>query len=153
MSVGRVSLVAALAISSACRSEPAPLPYAFSIEAMPPQSAHGTARWGVSEQGDLVLEVSVRGPVDEISRERGSRLEPNLIWLLVQGDCAAWSRQDTGLNVLARFSPGPTSPDTNDFRYVVPKAENGDPTRPRALAAFRNGGGGPLYACGDLRAG
>ncbi len=148
-----LSLFAAVALSAACGSEPPALPFTTAIEPVAPQTVRGAARWGLSDGGDLVLDVSVRGAADEVSRQRGSRLEPNLIWHLVQGDCAAWIRGDRGLNVLARFSPMPTSSDTNDFRYTIKKADAGDPTRPRALAAFRNGGGGPLYACADLRAG
>ena len=144
----RASL-AVLWISSACRPEPTPLPFTSSIDAVPPYSTHGTVRWGTSDEGGLVLEVSVRGPVDEISRERGSGIEPNLIWHLVQGACAAWIRQDPGLKVLARWTRTPTSRETNDFRYVITRSDAGDPMRPRALAAF----GRPLYACGDLLAG
>ena len=152
-SLARLVLLAALSMAAACRPEPQPLAFTTSIDPVPPQTVHGTAHWGLSETGDLVLDVFVRGAADEISRQRGSRLEPNLIWHLVQGDCTAWIRSDRGLNVLSRFSPTPASPDSNDFRYTIKKADAGDPTRPRALVAFRNGGGGPLYACADLRAG
>jgi len=37
-----------------------------------------------------------------------------------------------------------------DFQTVIGKGELGDLSRPHALAAFRNGGSGPLYTCGDL---
>jgi hypothetical protein len=43
-------------------------------------------------------------------------------------------------------------PDAMEFRYDILKGELDEMDRPHALAAFRNGGGGPLYACGDIAA-
>jgi hypothetical protein len=78
---------------------------------------------------------------------------------LLTGTCAAWRTStnpaDPVLKVLARWTLNPQQPDAQDFRYVIPRADLEvyrpySPSTPYAVAAFRNGGGGPLYACGDL---
>lgn len=122
----------------------------FEIRPIPPWRTTGTGRAALSSRGDLVLQVSVRGPASEISRPGTDPLQPNFIWHLVEGTCAAWQRNEPGHNVVARWTLEPQQPDAQDFRYVVPQADLDLMTRPHALAAFRNGGGGPLYACGDI---
>jgi hypothetical protein len=122
----------------------------FEIRPVAPWRTTGTGRATLSSRGELVLEVSVRGPASEISRPGTDPLQPNFIWHLVEGTCASWERNDPGHSVIARWTLDPQQPDAQDFRHVVSKGELDPMTRPHALAAFRNGGGGPLYACGDI---
>jgi len=146
--LGLAALVVASAI--ACRSAPRDLG-SFTIQAVPPSVTAGTADATINSDGDLVLTVSVRGPAQEISRTgQGGRPEPNLLWHLVDGNCAAWIRGETNHEVRAVWSIDPNRVDLNEFTYVVSKVFVGDLRLPHALAAFRNGGGGPLYTCGDL---
>ncbi len=147
MRLGLAALVVASAI--ACRSAPRDLG-SFTIQAVPPSLTAGTADATINSDGDMVLTVSVHGPAQEISRTgQGGRLDPNLIWLLVDGDCAAWIRGETNHEVRARWSIVPNLVDLNEFTYVVSKVFVGDLRLPHALVAFRNGGV-LLYACGDL---
>lgn len=122
----------------------------FDIKPISPWRTTGTGRATLSSRGDLVLEVSVRGPASEISRPATDPLQPNFIWHLVEGTCASWERNEPGHSVIARWTLVPQHADAQDFRYVVSKADLDPMTRPHAVAAFRNGGGGPLYACGDV---
>jgi hypothetical protein len=147
----RFGLVVLVVMSAAaCRSAPRELG-TFTIQAVPPSLTAGTADAAINSDGDLVVTVSVHGPAQEISRAgEGGRLEPNLIWHIVDGTCAAWTRGETGHEVRARWTIAPDRVDLNEFTYVVGKTYLGDLRLPHAIAAFRNGGGGPLYTCGDL---
>lgn len=120
----------------------------FTIDAVAPWHTSGTGRATLTNAGDLVLEVSVRGP--EVTRSSPQPGWLNLIWHLVEGTCAQWEADEKGHNVIDRWTIEPKAPDVQEFRYVVPKAVLDALTRPHAVAAFRNGGGGPLYACGDV---
>jgi hypothetical protein len=143
-------LVLLILSSAACQSTPRELG-AFTIRPIPPSLSVGSGKAVINGAGDLVLTVSLRGPAGEITRTaRNGQLEPNLIWHLVEGDCAAWSRNDTSHTVLIRWTIQPESADVSEFTYVVPRSFRGDLGQPHALAAFRNGGGGPLYVCGDM---
>ena len=122
---------------------------AFDIEPVPPARTSGSGRASLNAQGDLVLEVSVTGPAEEISRTDAIPAS-NLIWHLLEGSCAAWERNESGHQVIARWIVPPQTLDTIDFRYVVAHADLDSLTHPHAVAAYRNGGGGPLYACGDV---
>jgi len=146
----RLGLAALLIVSAiACRSAPRDLG-SFTVQAVPPSLTAGTADATINSDGDLVLTVSVRGPAQEISRTgQAGRLDPNLIWHLVDGTCAAWIRGERNHEVRARWSVDPNAADLNEFTYVVSKVSLGDLRLPHALAAFRNGGV-LLYACGDL---
>jgi hypothetical protein len=104
----------------------------------------------MNQQGDLVLAVSVQGPPEVLTRVRDGNLEPNLIWHLVEGDCAAWRVEGNRNQVLARWNTNPHSSNTDTFQYTIRKGDLGDPAHKHALVAFRNGGSGPLYACGNL---
>jgi hypothetical protein len=55
-----------------------------------------------------------------------------------------------GHSVVARWTVVPDKPDAQQFRHVIAKGDLDDMSRPHAIAAFRNAGGGPFYACGDL---
>ncbi len=136
------------------RNRVAAQPIAFDIRPVPPARTSGTGRATLNSQGDLVLEVSVRGPADEISRPVADVQTSNLIWHLLEGSCAAWQGNEPGHQVLARWTLPPQRPDAMDFRYVISSADLAAQimSRPHAVAAFRNGGGGPLYTCGDLPA-
>lgn len=123
----------------------------------PGHEVSGQAIVDVTAAGDLVLEITIQGPQHEISRSEhadlGSNLIwPNLIWHVVEGTCDAWVGEtaDRG-KVLYRFIEVPNNPDSLSFRMTVARVWLGQlDSRRLALAAFRNGGGGPLYACGDL---
>jgi hypothetical protein len=147
----RLGLAALIVVGAiTCRSGPRDLG-SFTIQAVPPSLTAGTADATIDSGGDLVLTVSVRGPAREISRTgQTGRLEPNLLWHIVDGTCAAWSRGESDHEVRAVCTIEPNAVDLNEFTYVVAKSAIGDLRLPHALAAFRNGGGGPLYACGDL---
>jgi hypothetical protein len=122
---------------------------AFEIKPVPPWTTAGNGRATLTSDGDLVLDVAVRGA--EISRSSPpSSQRANLIWHLLEGTCAAWTRQEPGHNVIARWTKDPQQVDAQDFRYVIRKSELDSMTRPHALGAFRNGGALPLYACGDI---
>jgi len=142
------TLIAAIAV--ACHAQPALRP--FDIRPVAPSLTSGSGRAGLDGTGALVLEVSVRGPAAEISRAGTDPLEPNLIWHVVEGDCAAWREPgvERRYHVLYRWTPVPARADAMEFRTVITAGDLDDLSRPHALAAFRNGGGGPLYACGDL---
>nr|HEV8670828.1 hypothetical protein [Candidatus Limnocylindria bacterium] len=136
----------------ACDGEPTLV--TFDIRPVAPSLLSGSGKAGLQASGAtgaLVLEVSVRGPADEISRAGTDPLEPNLIWHVVEGDCASWREPGAASRhqVLYRWSPPPTRADAMDFRAVISRSDLDDLARPHALLAFRNGGG-PLYACGDL---
>jgi hypothetical protein len=146
--VARSILIAALIFLGACVGPVRELG-TFSIEAVGASQLAGTATARMDQDGDLVLAVSVHGPPELLTRIREGNLEPNLIWHLVEGDCAAWRSDGNRNEVLARWSTDPQSGDTNNFGYTVGKAHLGDTRRAHALIAFRNGGG-PLYACGNL---
>lgn len=123
----------------------------------PGHQVSGRATVDVTAAGDLVLEVTIQGPQHEITRSEhadlGSNLIwPNLIWHIVEGTCDAWVREtaDRG-KVLYRFIEVSSSLESLSFRTTVARVWLGQiDSQPLALAAFRNGGGGPLYACGDL---
>ncbi len=138
------------AIAVACQTPPALR--AFDIRPVAPSLTSGSGKAGLDISGALVLEVSVRGPAAEISRAGSDPLQPNLIWHVVEGDCAAWREPgvETRHQVLYRWTPVPAKADAMDFRTVIAASYLGDLSRPHALAAFRNGGGGPQYACGDI---
>jgi hypothetical protein len=102
---------------------------------------------GVNGDGDLVLDVAVKGPADEITKAGPS--PANLIWHLVEGSCAAWRANEAGHAVLARWTINPQQPDAISFRFTISRADLDVMSRPHAVAAFQNGGGGPLYSCGD----
>lgn len=105
----------------------------------------------MSGSGDLVLAVTLHGPAEEITRTGAEgALQPNLIWHLLEGDCASWERGETTHTVLYRWTVNADRTDTTEFTRVIPKGFANDLVGPHALAAFRNGGGGPLYVCGDL---
>ena len=124
MRLGLAALVVASAI--ACRSAPRDLG-SFTIQAVPPSVTAGTADATINSDGDLVLTVSVRGPAQEISRTgQGGR------------PTGAAPRGSEGKQTTKFVRCGAST------RFV------GDLRLPDALAAFRNGGGGPLYTCGDL---
>jgi hypothetical protein len=134
-------------------------PTGFEIRPVAPAQTSGTGRASFDSNGDLVLAVSVRGPAAEIGRPPGDPQRSNLIWHLLTGTCAAWRTStnpaDPALKVLARWTLTPQQPDAQDFRYVIPRADLEvyrpySPSASYAVAAYRNGGGGPLYACGDL---
>ena len=72
----------------------------FDIKPVPPSLTTGTGRARLNGQGDLILEISVRGPSEEISKP-GSQ-DGNLLWHLLEGDCAAWQRNERGHKVMAR---------------------------------------------------
>jgi hypothetical protein len=146
----RTSLASAvLLLASACSTPPQAIP--FDIRPVAPALTSGTGRATLTAQGDLALDVSVHGPADEISRSdtRGAG-QSNFLWHLLEGTCTAWQRNEQGHTVLARWSVDPQRPDASEFHYVIPHGDLDTMSRPHALAAFRNGGGGPLYACGDL---
>lgn len=119
----------------------------FEIKPVPPSQTTGTGRATLTPGGDLVLEVSVHG--SEVMRTDPSP-RPNFIWHLLEGTCAAWQRNEPGNKVIARWELPAQQLDAQEFRYVVTKSELDDMTRPHAVAAFRSGGSGPLYACGDV---
>jgi len=104
--LGALAVVAGIAV--ACQGQPAlrafdihPVPLSLSLTS-------GTGKAGLNGGGDLVLEVSVRGPADEISRPARDSLQPNLIWHLLEGDCAAWRQPGATSHrqVLARWDAG-----------------------------------------------
>lgn len=140
-----------LSLSVACQSPPPPQLTSFEIRGVPPSLTSGSGRAGLDADGDLVIEVSVRGPAAEISREgRAGSIEPNLIWHLVTGDCATWERPNApGRNVLYRWSPSPDHADSVTFRSVIKRELLDNADQPDAVAAFRNGRD-PFVACGDL---
>jgi len=146
----RLGLTALLVASAlACRSAPRDLG-SFTIQAVPPSITEGTADATSNSDGDLVLTVSVHGPGAEISRVGpGGRLDPNLIWLLVDGGCAPWIRGERDHDVRARWTIAPQRVDLNEFTYAVSKLALDDLRLPHALVAFPNGGTS-VYACGDL---
>ncbi len=123
-------------------------PIGFEIKPVAPAQTSGTGRAALNGQGDLVLDVSVRGPIDEITKP--GPFPANLIWHLLEGSCAAWQANEAGHAVLARWTIDPQQADALTFRYVIARADLDVMSRPHSVAAFRNGGGGPLYACGDL---
>jgi len=128
----------------------------FAIRPIPPSETSGTGSAKFNSSGDLALDVSVVGPAAEISRTGPGGQSSNLIWHLLTGTCAEWSAargaSGPGRDVLARWGFPPQRPDALDFHYVVPRTDlkGYSRTTPYAVAAFRNGGGGPLYSCGDL---
>jgi hypothetical protein len=134
----------------ACQAQPALR--TFDIRAVAPSLTSGSGKVGLDRSGALVLEVSVRGPAAEISRAGTDPLQPNLIWHVVEGDCAAWREPgvESRHQVLSKWTPIPAHADALEFRTTIAAGDLDDLSRPHALAAFRNGGGGPLYACGDL---
>lgn len=151
------TLLARIAVAGlvvACGAQPALR--AFDIRPVAPSLVSGSGKAGLQVSGAgalvLVLEVSVHGPANEISRAGTDPLQPNLLWHIVDGDCASWREPNNGKghNVLYKWTPPPTRPDAMDFRIVISGSDLGDLGRPHALAVFRNGGGGPFYACGDL---
>jgi len=116
----------------------------------------GSARVLEEPSGELWLQVSVTGPADELARAEGDQTVPNLLWMMTDITCSAIHQLDT-LGTISgdaaprllgfRTSPASAWPDALDFRVAL-QCEWLD--RPFALAARRNGGG-PLYACADLR--
>jgi hypothetical protein len=123
-------------------------PIGFEIKPVAPAQTRGTGRAGINGQGDLVLDVAVSGPADEITKP--GPFPANLIWHLLEGSCGAWGANEAGHKVLARWTIDPQRPDAVSFRYTVSRADLDVMSRPHAVAAFQNGGGGPLYSCGDL---
>ena len=123
-------------------------PIGFDIKPVASAQTSGTGRAGINGNGDLVLDVSVTGPTDEITRPGPT--PANLIWHLLEGTCSAWRASEAGHRVLARWTIDPQQPDAVTFRYTISRADLDVMSRPHAVAAFQNGGGGPLYACGDL---
>ncbi len=137
-------------IVAACQSAPRELG-SFTIRPIPPSLSVGSGRAAMNGAGDLVLAVTLHGPAAEITRTGADGgLQPNLIWHFLEGDCASWQRGDTTHAVLSRWTVNADRTDASEFTYVIPRALTDDLVRPHALAAFRNGGGGPLYVCGDL---
>jgi hypothetical protein len=146
----RFGLAVILVISAACQPAPRELGQ-FTIRPVPPSLSTGTGKAATNGAGDLVISVSVHGPAAEVTRTgRDGQLEPNLIWHLVEGDCASWRASGTAHNVLIRWTSEPRRADADEFEYTISRSFLGELDRPHAIAAFRNGGGGPLYACGDL---
>lgn len=145
-------MLSAVIAVTAIACQPSPAWRGFDIRALPPALTTGSGKAALNGAGDLMLDVSVRGPAEEVSRQGQNPLEPNFIWHVVEGDCAAWSQPgvESRHKVLYRWTPVPTQPDAMSFQTTIPKSSLDDMSRPHALAAFRNGGGGPLYACGDL---
>lgn len=145
----RLAVVVAV-ILGACQSAPRELG-SFAIRPVAPSLSAGSGRAAISGSGDLVLAVTLHGPAEEITRTGAEgALQPNLIWHLLEGDCASWERGETTHTVLYRWTVNADRTDTTEFTRVIPKGFANDLVGPHALAAFRNGGGGPLYVCGDL---
>jgi hypothetical protein len=143
-----IAAVVAGRVLTDTRKGVAAVPVDFAIQAVPPSQTSGTGRASYDAQGDLVLEVSVKGPVTEITKS--GPFPANLIWHLLEGTCAQWTVNEPDHKVIARWTIDPQTPSSLDFRYVVSRGDLDAMSRPHAVAAFQNGGGGPLYACGDL---
>jgi len=130
-------------------SQPPQALTSFEIKAVPPWHTEGTGRATLTSTGDLVLEISVHGP--EVTR-----VDPtpryNFIWHLLEGTCSAWQRNEPGHKVITRWELPAQKLDSQDFRYQIKKSDLDPMTQPHAVAAVRSGGGGPMYACGDLPA-
>jgi hypothetical protein len=131
------------------------IPRAFAITPTPGHQTRGTARIEITPNLDVILEVSVQGPVQEISRPNGG---PNVIWHIATGICATWrsaaaqGRNPGNADVLYRFVHPPDRPDAQNFELRIRRdlIDGRGLRTPAVLVAFRNGGGGPLYACGDI---
>lgn len=120
------------------------------LRPIPPWRTAGTAQVALASNGDLVIGVTFLGPDEEVRRPNTGAGTANLIWHLIEGSCEAHQRNEPGHNVVARWTVEPQPGDTQQFSRVIPKGDLGDMGRPHVLAAFRNGGGGPLYVCGDI---
>ena len=141
----------ALLIAFSCTAAPQNrAPLAFDFQPAPPWHLNGAGQATINADGDLVLEVSVRGPTAEVSRAAPPYALPgNIGWNLYLGDCAARLRDAPG-HVLFGWYVDPQSSDSYVYTQVIPRGLL-DPPPPYAVAAYRNGGG-PLYACGDIPA-
>jgi hypothetical protein len=93
--------------------------------------------------GDALLWIEARGPVEELGEEIP-------LWHIGQGTCDAWGRasveRPSAGEVLYRFNPPVQSPGRQSFDFVVAATHA---TPPLVLAAFEQGGG-PMMACADL---
>ncbi len=144
-------VVAGFLIGISCTAAPQnQSPVAFEIQPASPWHLSGTGHATTNTAGDLVLDVSVRGPTVEVTRAAAPYALPgNIGWSLFLGDCAARVRDAPG-HVLFQWYVDPESSESYVYTKVIPHGFL-DPAPPYAVAAYRNGGG-PLYACGNIPA-
>lgn len=147
--------VALLLVLTTAQPAAAQSSWTVPIRPAPGFRSAGQVRVLTSADGGLQISVAVQGPPEEVSRDEAGRLVTNFIWHIVTGTCEAWMESSgagtSAGQILLRFIEPPTGRDSLAFQRTIPLSElSGAEGQPLALVAFRNGGGGPLYACADL---